>query len=97
MTDLRVIEDARLDARSGATARLLGGLEDEAHVPARGATRLREHLRYAQGYRYVGVVATGMHDPGVGGRPRLARSFGNWQGVDIRSPGDTWARAAPPD
>lgn len=80
------LQHAALTQLSGAAGGLLRRLEEEEHVPGQLGQMLRRILRQGQDHGGVGIVAAGMHPPG------MDRGVGQVRG--LRSPE---ARPAPPE
>lgn len=59
------IQHAALTQLSGAAGGLLRRLEEEEHVPGQLGQMLRRILRQGQDHGGVGIVAAGMHPPGM--------------------------------
>lgn len=80
------LQHAALTQLSGAAGGLLRRLEEEEHVPGQLGQMLRRILRQGQDHGGVGIVAAGMHPPGMDQRRRA----GPW-------PPSPEARPAPPE
>lgn len=59
------LQHAALTQLSGAAGGLLRRLEEEEHVPGQLGQMLRRILRQGQDHGGVGIVAAGMHPPGM--------------------------------
>jgi hypothetical protein len=94
--DLRLpIEQALLDQDARSPMALLAGLEDQLHVPGELGPLLGEETRGPRQHRDVGVVAAGMHPPGVLRGEVEARVLLEGQSVHVGAQQDRRAGAAP--